>query len=552
MRILNKISYLVMLLSTGLCLTSCTEGNDWDVDDAFSRLFGVYGDGISIEAEDIKATVSFSAVPDAEYYIIEVSTDSLYDEVEMGGPNAIVYGEDKSLTKSPAVLENLAGDTRYFLRIKSMSDTKNDSHWAYYKDEKSVKTFKTKAEQIFLEPVASDRSESTLHVAWTPTENVTNLVLNDGDGNEVQNITIDDAMKAAAEYTFTGLTPSTSYTVIIMNGVAKRGTLNMSTTAAMPEGDYKTELPADITRITGDVISGIVDAAKAATGKENVAVTIGLHADKTYDVGSYAEDGGDASLALPEGASVTFFGMAGGNAPVMNWKKSLDIAGGHSYIRFENVAMTDGGSQYFINQSTSATIAELSFKQCTFTNFERSVIRTQGSGLINIDKVTVDNCVMTNMSHANGYSVFYFGTATTHVGRLEFTNSTFDTTQRSFIEASKAPVANGVHITDCTFYNNVASGRYLVDANGQSTDVVMTRTILGKSYKEDARGMRTAGTMTFDNCLRAADCIYASNDIKELSADDRTSADIFRDPAGHDFTLKINKRIGDPRWFPAE
>lgn len=552
MKLLNKIYGLAVLLMTGACLTSCTEGNDWDIDDAFSRLFGVNGDKISVEAEDTSAKVSFSGVPDAEYYIIEVSTDSLYDEVEPGGTHSIIYGEDRSIVKSPVVLDNLAGDTKYFLRIKSMSDSQNESHWAYYREEQKIKTFKTKAEQIFLDPVASDRSENSLRVAWTPTDRVTNLVLNDGDGNEVQNITIDDAIKAAAEYTFTGLTPSTSYTAIIMNGEAKRGTLNLSTTAAMPEGDYKTELPAEITRITGPVIADIVDAAKAATGKENVAVTIGLQPDRTYDVASFAEDGTDATLKLPEGASVTFFGMSGGNAPTMNWKKSLDIAGGHTYVRFENIAMADGGCQYFINQSSSATLSELSFKQCTFTNFERSVIRTQGNGVINIDNVIIDDCVMTNMSYANGYSVFYFGTATTNIGRLEFTNSTFDTTQRSFIEASKAPVANGVFITNCTFYNNVAAGRYFMDANGQATNLVMTNTILGKSFIKDARGIRSTGTLEFNNCIRTSDCIYGSNDIKTLPMDSWSSADLFTAPDSHNFTLKISKKVGDPRWYAAE
>lgn len=549
MKTSNKILSIAIAGMLGMGMTSCTDGNDWGVDETFSRLFGIDGDEISVETEDISATVTFKTMQGTEYYIMEVSTDSLYDEIPMGGPNAIVYGEDKSITKSPAVLENLAGDTKYYLRIKAMAEGKTDSKWSYYKD---GETFKTKAEQIFLASVASDRSESTLHVAWTQTDNVTNLVLNDGDGNEVQNVAITDAIKAAAEYTFTGLTPSTSYTIIIMNGEAKRGTLNMSTTAAMPDGDYKTELNAGITRITGDVIADIVEAAKAATGKENVAVTIGLQPDMEYDVASVSEEGTDANLALPEGASVTFFGLAGGEVPVLKWKKSLDIAGGHTYIRFENVALTDAGCQYLINQGTTSTVGELSFRQCTFSNFERSLIRTQGSGIINIDNVIIDDCILTNMSSGDGYSVLYFGTATTNVGKVQIMNSTFDTSKRSFIEASKAPVANGIFITNCTFYNNVASGRYFMDANGQPTNLTMTNTILGKSGTETSRGARTAGTMTFDNCLRASDCIYSANDIKDLAADDKSSADIFRDPENHDFTLKINQLIGDPRWYPAE
>ena len=65
------------------------------------------------------------------------------------------------------------------------------------------------------------------------------------------------------------------------------------------------------------------------------------------------------------------------------------------------------------------------------------------------------------------------------------------------------------------------------------------------------RGIRTKGSQTFDNCLRAADCVYSANDIS-LEADEKTSADIFVDPDNHDFTLKITKLIGDPRWYPED
>lgn len=548
MKISNKILSIAMTGLLGMGIVSCTDGNDWDVDGSFSRLFGIDANEINVETEDVSATVTFKTMQGVQYYIMEVSTDSLYDDVPMGGANAIVYGENKDITRSPVVLENLAGDTKYFLRIKCMADGQTDSKWSYFKDGSS---FKTKAEQIFLDPVASDRAESSLHVAWIKTSDVTNLVVTDAEGNEVQNITLDAAAKAAGEYTITGLTPSTNYTIVIMNGESKRGTLTMATSAAMPAGDYKVELTGDIERISDVVLNDLLAKAQAATGKETPSITIGLRPDRTYTIASTGEDGNDSSLALPEGVSVTFFGLSGGEAPVMSFTKSLDLAGTHAYIRFENVTFADAGCQYLVNQSNEATVGELSFKQCTLSNFERSFIRTQGSKTITIDNILIDNCLCTNMAAGNGYSVFLFGANNNFISKLEITNSTFDTSQRSFIEASKQPVTNGIYITNCTFYNNVASGRYFMDANKMKTNLVMTNTILGKSM-DGAKGARTAGSMTFDNCLRASDCVYSGNDLKDLGADDRSSADIFKDPDNHDFTLKINQRIGDPRWFPAE
>ena len=62
-------------------LTACTDGNDWDVDKSHDRLFGINSNNISVEAEDVTAILSFTGVPGAQYYIVEISTDSLYDDI---------------------------------------------------------------------------------------------------------------------------------------------------------------------------------------------------------------------------------------------------------------------------------------------------------------------------------------------------------------------------------------------------------------------------------------------------------------------------------------
>lgn len=556
---LNNIKNLAysgaFMLLGAMAISSCTEGNDWDVDSSSARLFAVNGEKISVEAADVTADVTFTSVPDAEYYIVEVSTDSLTDDIPLGGTeHSLVFGEDKSLTSSPITLTGLAGDTKYFLRMKSMSESVTESKWSYLRNNTiSTKTFKTLAEQIFKDSEASDRKESSLHVAWDNTKAVTALTLKNGDGELLDSLLLDDATKAAGEYTFTGLTPSSTYIINIYNGTAKRGTLTLSTTAAMPEGDYKTELNAGITRITGALLTEIIEAAKAETGADNPSVTIGLQPDVTYTFASISdEDGSDTNVKLPEGASITFFGLAGGETPVLNCVKGLNIAGGHSYVRFENVNFVDAGCQYFINQSESATVDELSFKDCEFSNFERSLIRTQGSNAITINSIIVDNCVLTNMSTGDGYSVFHLDNSKQTIGGLTLTNSTFDTSKRSFIQNSKTAMANGIVISNCTFYNNVASGRYFADCNGMNTNITMTGVILGKSQTETSRGIRTAGVQTYTDCLRASDCIYSANDIKLLEASSYSSDDIFKDAANHDFTLKIGQKAGDPRWYPTE
>lgn len=538
-----------LLAAAGMAMTSCSDTNDWSTDDTFSRLFGVTDSKISITAEDTYATVEFQSVPDAEYYLIEVSSDTLYNDIELKGtPHSIVYGEDKSITSKSTVIKNLAGDSKYHLRIKAMSDNAKESHWSYYKN---GDTFKTKAEQIFNEVTDADRFEDHINLTWTPGAEVTKIVAT-SNGNSVEYIP-SDAQKTAGAMAIDGLTASTNYTFVIYNGDAKRGTITTSTTAAMPSGDYKVQLPATLTVLDQETINSIVSDAKTATGKDNVAITIGIPAGLNLDVYRLSEDTGEkASISIPDGVSVTFFGLPGGNAPVLNFAKSLNIKGGRNYMRFENVCFTDGGCQYLINQSDDCSITELSFKQCQFKDFERSLIRTQGSGAITINAMVIDDCVLTNMSTGNGYSVIYFGTAQTNVGRLDITNSTFNTAQRSLIEASKAPIAGGVTFDHCTLYNIIEDGRYLVDANKMDTPITLKNSIFGKTHSETARGARSNIAITVDNCLRASDCTFSANDISSLVVDGKSSADIFKNPEQGDFTLKIADRLGDPRWYPTE
>ena len=92
-------------------MVSCTDKNDWDVDSAHDRLFGVKSSALSVDTDDdqpTKIAVNFSAYDkNTEYYIVELSTDSLYDDVPMGGENARIFGEDKSITSAPVDINNL-------------------------------------------------------------------------------------------------------------------------------------------------------------------------------------------------------------------------------------------------------------------------------------------------------------------------------------------------------------------------------------------------------------------------------------------------------------
>ena len=533
-------------------LVSCTDKMDWDIDPTLDRCFSTTS--LSVDPSDTEAEVTFDAGMmkqyGAEKFEIQVTSATLADDEAWDNSDEVTTFEAEN---SPYTITGLIGDTEYSLRMRALSSKKTASRWVHYSSN-SKTTFKTKAEQIMNAVTNADRGEDFITVTWDASKAVTHLTVSDGteeEGQEPRTIKLTDEEKAAGKYTITGLKPSTNYTITIYYNDSKRGSVTASTAAEMPSGDEKVELDPAITTINNDVIADIVTAAQEKTGKTNVAITIGLQPGQTYTMVSTAEDGTDANVKIPEGASVTFFGLAGESKPVLNWKKCLDICGSHSYIRFQNVSMKDKGSQYLINQDKDASVGEIAFTDCTFSDFESSVFRTKG-GVVSVDKILVDNCVMTNMSTGNGMPVFYIGTKTTNVGKLELKNSTFDTTSHNFIQLKGVAISGGITISDCTFYNNVTGTKYFMDSNGMSTDLTITRTVLGKSMDATAKGVRTTGSIVINESLRTKDCVYGSNDIKEFAAGSQTSEEIFTDPANHNFTLKIDDRIGDPRWYKAE
>ena len=84
MKTLKRIFGYTMALAVGFGVASCADENDWDVDGSHDRLFGVANDGLNVTEGDTWAEVEFSGFRGTEYYIIEVSTDSLTDDIGMG------------------------------------------------------------------------------------------------------------------------------------------------------------------------------------------------------------------------------------------------------------------------------------------------------------------------------------------------------------------------------------------------------------------------------------------------------------------------------------
>lgn len=549
------------MMALALSATSCTDGNDWDVDGSLSRLFGLNGDKITVETAETSATVTFSAftsktVPAPEYYVFEVSKDSLYEGVE--NANIIKFGEDKSLTSSPVVLSGLDGDSKYYMRVKAMSSTSNESKWVYYKDGSS---FKTKAEQIFNNVEATDLFEDHVNLSWTPGAEVTHITYaNANDVENIQTINLTDEQKAAGKYTLSGLQPTSTYTITIYKNDVKRGQLQVTTPAAMPAANFKYSLASDVTVISQDLIDEIAEKAKAAAGNEtNYSATIGIPAGvKVALYGTNDSDGGKTNVTIPDGMSVTFFGLAGGETPTITLDKNFDIAGSHAYIKFQNVKLEENGAGYFINQNKACTVSEFTLEDCEVSNVKTSFFRIQGKDAKSIGKLTLKNSIFTNLCAGYGFIHIDAGSGAGHLDNVEIDGCTFNSicvTGKVFIFSKKTNMQD-ITIKNSTFYNCNGNGQYFVDFNTDSfgpNTFLIENCIFGKSADEATnKNIRSKTPATVANSFRTTDFFKV---IKGVNDTEFSSTQLFTDPANGNFTIKagtLKEKAGDPRWYVVE
>lgn len=561
MKSIKNILGTASMIALTLSATSCTDGNDWDVDGSLSRLFGLNGDKITVETAETSATVTFSAftsktVPAPEYYVFEVSKDSLYEGVE--NANIIKFGEDKSLTSSPVVLSGLDGDSKYYMRVKAMSSTSNESKWVYYKDGSS---FKTKAEQIFNNVEATDLFEDHVNLSWTPGAEVTHITYaNANDVENIQTINLTDEQKAAGKYTLSGLQPTSTYTITIYKNDVKRGQLQVTTPAAMPAANFKYSLASDVTVISQDLIDEIAEKAKAAAGNEtNYSATIGIPAGaKVALYGTNDSDGGKTNVTIPDGMSVTFFGLAGGETPTITLDKNFDIAGSHTYIKFQNVKLEENGAGYFINQNKACTVSEFTLEDCEVSNVKTSFFRIQGKDAKSIGKLTLKNSIFTNLCAGYGFIHIDAGSGAGHLDNVEIDGCTFNSicvTGKVFIFSKKTNMQD-ITIKNSTFYNCNGNGQYFVDFNTDSfgpNTFLIENCIFGKSADEATnKNIRSKTPATVANSFRTTDFFKV---IKGVNDTEFSSTQLFTDPANGNFTIKagtLKEKAGDPRWYVVE
>lgn len=550
---MKRLSYFMGLgafaLFTTCSISSCTDGNDWETDNSVNRLFRV--SGISVpDRGTTTAEIKWTASPNTEYYIIEISQEAFTDEIALGANGSLVFGEDKSITSSPYTANGLKSDTEYYIRIKAMSTNTAESRWEYLVDEaNSLTTFKTKAEQVALEMTNSDRTSTTLTFRWDTEAAGSNLtrieLLKDEELVTSHNLTSEEI--STGSYTFTDLDPNTTYAANLYNNDVRRGYwINAATFPETPAAD-------NIIIWETDNVMNSEYLTTLATEHPNESFTFAFPADAVITI--------EEKLVIPEGMDVNFFGLPGNSKVKLRLFSTIDYAGAHGSINFQSLEidgkLDDGTlSGYVMNQTDAAQVETISFDDCVIRNFKTSFFRMQQEPKKSVDNLSINNCIFENLG-SGYYFIHIDAKGIGAVNAISIRNSTFNNvcaTGKGFIYSKKTNMTGEINLESCTFYKVTGSGQYFIDfdkSGHKPARITIKNCLMGSTGSNDVKGIRADDITPFvENTYATADWTQTGNKVEGYTEFNGTATDLFTDPESGIFNVKdASIQAGDPRWM---
>lgn len=519
------IKALAPALLFTLGVVSCKKDSD-TANYALTRNF-MPGD-VSVTAGDTIATLSWRAslytTGKDVSYTLDLSKDSLFQ----GTPDYSVTTKSTSITVND---RQLAVKQKYFARLKANAvDNSEESKWVY-----SSGMTPLKGEQVFLPILDGELTESAVTLRWRLVHPISKITLTTAAGTKTD-VSITTTESAAGKKTITGLTPKTKYTAAIFSGTAQKGDYTFTTYADIPTGAGIVAVQAT------DDLAALIAAATTNT---------------TFVLLQGTKYVSNATVQVPNNVSITVWGQSGPVKPIIAFSLlGLPTTGGA--IRFENVDITgfpDGVSgtprNYFINQTGTTSLQELTFENCIFRNMTNTPLRLQGTNTV--EKLTVNNCIAYDVCNAT-YAFIHTTAATAKFNNIIVTNNTIYKIAYGLITHNAVAPAS-VKVENNTFNNVTGDTRYMFDFKALVVpEFTFVNNIIGKTYGSTARGYQSGTAPSVGtNTYKTSDAIYASNPFSGVIDYPKTSTDLFTDPnAGNmlvkDLTFPGRSTSGDPRW----
>lgn len=546
----NILGMGAFMLLTSLAVSSCTEKSDWDIDSSYSRPFGTDENGISIETDSkvARAVVTWSSTSNTDYYIIEISPNEMTDETPMGSEENgnIVYGNDPAnrIKQSPYTMDNLAVNTTYYMRIKSISGEK-ESRWVNYK-----KTFASVKEEAILNiPTTEDLPEGQgkVRMSWEAGLAVDHFEIMETGATEATSRVISSTEAAAGEAWVENLKSFTEYTITIYNGNNPRG----SQTVTIPG----LEIESTISDITAN--SAVFSWEETVDVDEYACV---LSTEGVPESGTQLSPADIAAHKESIAAGVThliFWGDSQDGQVNMTIKKGIGASGICDKVEFHNLNITDEGNTTLIYQNgASGCIKEIEVTSCTITNI-RGIVRMNAS-TSNAMSVTIDDCIIKGLGRAatsNHYGLLLSDKVTLTTLNLVVSNTSIIVSKGAsasqFIR-HKSGQPGTITIKDCTFYDMSASDAFCRDTKDMT--ITISNTLFAKGgVKPFYNTSSVATTLNVNGLYKASDFSFVTPDWgKDYTSLPLTSDQLFPNGSSEDLTFGADVpeeyRVGDQRW----
>lgn len=423
-KFLNKIAIFTLLAAT-LGLGGCA--GDWaDIVDSISlnRCLAPMNFEAKIQNGEY-INFSWDATVGADKYELQVSTSESFD----GTP---FFGETIKADQNPFTVHAEA-DVTYYARIRAIDSAgkKNESKWTTL--DGSVKTYAVKSS---LNPYVSDRTDTSVTIAWTVDSEVTHVayyMVGANDQPLVIAVPGDDI--AAGHFTVTGLAPSTYYNISVNFKSANRGEVAVWTRPSTGGATVVTTAAALSQAITDGAAKILVkyssDPYDLSAASIEIKSTLALFGEEAAD-GSKPKIIGEMHFA--DGFNGSFYA------------EGIDFDG-NSYAKGFVIQGKNGGAG-------ALTVTSCTFNNCILEGYSKGLFYEWGHAFT-IGDLTWENCYIRDFA-GNGGDCIDFRNASTKIGSVSIKNNTISEGFRTFLRIDANVTVTSIAVDNNTF-NNVSN-----------------------------------------------------------------------------------------------